>query len=98
MKNRSKAYGFAVVIVVVSLAGMVLTACPSPIGGSKGGGSGGGSNGGNSGGSSGENSDGNSSKVQMVQVAGGTFEMGKDLGTAATGDMTPAAPSDTRKN
>jgi formylglycine-generating enzyme len=28
--------------------------------------------------------------VEMVRVAGGSFQMGKDLGTAATGDVTPA--------
>jgi len=28
-------------------------------------------------------------KIEMVQVPGGSFEMGKDLGTAATGDVTP---------
>jgi len=28
-------------------------------------------------------------KGEMVQVAGGSFQMGKDLGTAATGDVTP---------
>jgi formylglycine-generating enzyme required for sulfatase activity len=27
--------------------------------------------------------------IEMVQVAGGTFQMGKDLGTAATGDVAP---------
>jgi formylglycine-generating enzyme required for sulfatase activity len=27
--------------------------------------------------------------VEMVQIAGGSFQMGKDLGNAATGDVTP---------